>query len=135
MLKPCAYFTSIWVHYFSAIHAFAIAYKFFWLCYTFWCLFKSCGMDESSYFVSHFFFGLSIAWVWAFSSLIRPMSPFTSNPWASWCSYHATALFLLWCCLPLFTVLPLSLRAEVFIMSVSYVIPSFSLQYPIFLLG
>jgi len=42
----CACFASIWVHCFSGTHAFAIAYKFVWLCCTLWCLFNSCGVNE-----------------------------------------------------------------------------------------
>ena len=45
---------------------------------------------------SHLFFGLGIAWVWAFSSLTWPMSLFILYPWVDWCSCHATVLLLLW---------------------------------------
>ena len=101
----------------------------------FWCLFSSYGVDESSFFASHFFFSPSITWVWAFSFLIRPMSPFIPCPWAGWCSCHANALFLLWYHLPLFTLLLLGLRVEVSAMPISYIIPSFSFYCPAFLLG
>ena len=65
-----------------------------------------------------------MAWVWIFSSLIWPMSPFTLCPWFGWCSCHATALFLLWYPLLLFTLLLLGLQAEMPTMLVSDVIPS-----------
>ena len=134
----CAYFTSIWVHCFSGVHVFVIAYRFVWLCCMLWYLFNSYGMNEflDLHSLSHFFFRLSIAWVWAFSSLIQPMSPFIPCSWVGWCSCHATALFLLWYHLPLFTLLLLlDLRAKMLAMLVSYIIPSFSLYCPVFLLG
>ena len=52
-----------------------------------------CGTDESLGFHSLYLVS-SLGWLWAFSSLIQPMSPFTSSLWANWYSYHATALFL-----------------------------------------
>ena len=83
----------------------------------------------SSFFASRFFFGIGIAWVWAFSSLIWPLSPFTSCLWVSWYSYYATALFLLWCYLPLFIVPLLCLWVEVPAMPVLCVILSYIAQY------
>ena len=50
----------------------------------------------SSLFAYCFFFGLVITWAWAFSSLIQPLSPFTSGLWANWYSCHAIALLLPW---------------------------------------
>jgi len=65
-----------------------------------------------------------------------PMSPFIPYLWAGWCSYHVTTFFLLWYHLHLFTLLLfLGLRVEVLAMLVSYIIPSFCLYCPAFLLG
>ena len=51
----------------------------------------------SSFFVSRFFFGLGIAWVWVFSSLIQPLSPFTFGLWANWysCPCHCIVTALI----------------------------------------
>ena len=78
--KPYAYSTPIWVHYLSGVHTFVIAYGFVWSCCVFYCSFNSLWrgwVTGSSLFASRFFFGLGIAWVWAFSPLIQPLSPFT----------------------------------------------------------
>ena len=84
--EPCAYSTPKWVHCLSGVHAFAITYEFVWSYCVFCCLFYSLWREwviGFSFFASRFFFGLGIAWEWAFSSLIQPLSHFTSSLWAN----------------------------------------------------
>ena len=84
--KPCACFTPMWVHGLSAVNVFAITCGFVWSRCTFYCLFLTLyDVDESrsSFFASRFFFGMSLAWVWALSSSINPLSPFTSDLWVN----------------------------------------------------
>ena len=112
------------VHCFSSIHAFAVACRFVWFCYVFCCLFDSLlrgWVIGSSFFAFRFFFRLGITWVWAFSFLIQPLSPFTSGSWASWYSCHATTLFLPWYHLTLFAGLPLVLPCQFHVLFLSLV--------------
>ena len=78
--EPCSCSTPIWVHCLPGVLTFAVTCGFVWSCYGFCCLFNSLWREwviGFSFSTSHFFFGLGIAWVWAFSSLIQPLSPFT----------------------------------------------------------
>ena len=133
----CACPTSICVHWFFGVHAFAIAYRFAWLCCMLWCLFNSWHwwVLRSSFFASHFFFGLSIAWVWAFSSLIWPSllsSLICVLVGAPATPLHCSCYDIIY---PLFTLLLLGLWAEVPAMPISYTIHSFSFYYLAFLMG
>ena len=64
-----------------------------------------------------------------------PMFPFVLRPWAGWCFFYAIALLLLWYHLSFYLLLPLGLQVEAPAISISYIIPSFGLYYPTFLLG
>ena len=64
-----------------------------------------------------------------------PMFPFVLRSWVGWCSCHATTLLLLWYHFSFYLLLPLGLRVEALVMSISYIIHSFRLYCPTFLLG
>lgn len=88
-----------------------------------------------SFSASHLFFELGITWVWAFFYLTWPMSllscvyGLTGVPTMplQYSCYDITYLFA--------SLLPLGLRAEAPTMSIFYIIPSFGLYYPAFLLA
>ena len=67
----CVRSTPMWVHYFFGVHTFAIACGFVWYCYVFYRLLNLLWhgwVIRSSFFLSCFFFGLGIVWMWAFAS-------------------------------------------------------------------
>ena len=113
----CACSTPIWVICLFSVHAFAITCGFVWYCCVFYCLFNLLWhgwVIGSSFFASHFFFGLGIAWMWAFASFNSV--PISFHPWfMGWLvllpyhcivpaiiSFNLNLLGLFWACHVLF---------------------------------
>ena len=64
-----------------------------------------------------------------------PMSPSFPCPWADWCPCHAIALFLLWYHLSFYFVVTSRLTGWSSCQSISYILSSFRLHWPAFLLS